>query len=133
MLLVKTKLGTSGIHGMGLFADQFIPKGTPTWRYTPWFDIAFSEEQMKEMSESARKQIMHYHYFDQKTQKYILCSDDQRFINHANDPIKRNIESTPNEDMAIRDIKPGEELLCDYNKFDDTYFNRIGFDKESLI
>lgn len=27
MLLVKTKIGPSAIHGIGLFADQFIQKG----------------------------------------------------------------------------------------------------------
>lgn len=33
MLLVKTRLGISSIHGIGLFADELIPKGTVTWRF----------------------------------------------------------------------------------------------------
>lgn len=28
MLLIKTKIGPSKIHGIGLFSDQSIPKGT---------------------------------------------------------------------------------------------------------
>ncbi|KKQ84137.1 MAG: hypothetical protein UT08_C0023G0002 [Candidatus Woesebacteria bacterium GW2011_GWB1_38_8] len=28
MILVKTKIGPSKINGIGLFANQFIPKGT---------------------------------------------------------------------------------------------------------
>ena len=38
MLLVKTRLGASAIHGIGLFADEFIPKDTVTWRFTPGLD-----------------------------------------------------------------------------------------------
>ena len=32
MLLVKTRLGASAIHGIGLFADEFIPKDTEIGR-----------------------------------------------------------------------------------------------------
>lgn len=132
MLLIKTKIGPSGTHGIGLFANQVIPKGTKTWEYTNWFDISYSEDQLLKMSESAREQVLWYAYFDKQDKKYILCSDDQRFINHSKDPKKINIESTPNFDIALKDIQVGEELLCDYNKFDDTYFDRIGLDQEKL-
>lgn len=133
MVLVKTKLGKSGIHGIGLFADQFIPAGTPTFRYTPWFDITYSEEDLSRMSDEARRQILWYAYIDKPTNKYILLADDYRFINHSKDAKKINIESSPNEDVALRDIQPGEELLCDYNKFDDTYFKRLGISESNLV
>ncbi len=38
MLLVKTKIGQSNISGIGVFADEFIPKGTVIWRYQEGFD-----------------------------------------------------------------------------------------------
>ncbi|MEA5468666.1 SET domain-containing protein [Spirulina sp. 06S082] len=124
MLLIYTTLGSSNIHGIGLFAAQFIPKGTVTWRYHPDFDIAYSTHEIEGMSLPAREQILKYAYYDQDLQKYILCFDDQRFINHSsNDP---NILSTPREDIAARDIQEGEELLSDYNCFDNTYFERLG-------
>ena len=44
-----------------------------------------------------------------------------------------NIVSTPHADVAIKDIQIGEELLCDYYGFDDTYFRRQGINKEDLI
>lgn len=42
MLLIKTKLELSKIHGVGLFADEFIAKGTKIWEYRPNFDKAFT-------------------------------------------------------------------------------------------
>ena len=33
MLLVKTTLRPSEVHGLGLFADEFIPKGIAIWRF----------------------------------------------------------------------------------------------------
>lgn len=131
MLLIKTRLGFSGVHGVGLFANQFIPKDTVTWKYHPIFDTAFSEEEIAEMSEPSRKQVYHYAYYDKTLDKYVLPFDDQRFINHSKN--RANILSTPDEDVAARDIQQGEELLCDYNGFDETYFTRHGLKEEELI
>ena len=93
MILVKTKLGVSGRHGIGLFADQFIGDGTTTWQYHPAFDSAFDRDLIAQMSEPARAQFMRYAYFDYDLSKYVLCFDDQRFINHCAD--NPNIISTP--------------------------------------
>ena len=130
MIRVKTKLDQSSVHGIGLFADQFIPKGTITWEYYPLFDTAFSEEEIAQMSEPAKKQFFHYAFLDKEVGKYVLCFDDQRFINHSSK--NYNIVSSPHQDMAVRDIQPGEELLCDYNKFDNTYFTRLDIKEKDL-
>jgi len=132
MILVKTILKKSKTHGVGLYADEFIPKGTVTWKYVPWFDISYSDNDLKKMSKHARNQVIWYGYFDKKSKKHILCSDDQRFINHSHNPKKINIQSTPSKDVAKKNIKIGEELLCDYNKFDSTYFDRMGIDRKKL-
>lgn len=131
MLLVKTKLSLSNVHGIGLFADQFIPKGTATWKYHPDYDTAFTEKEVEGMSEPAKKIFLHYAYFDAEINKYVLCFDDQRFINHSSK--KMNVHTTKIQDIASRDIEPGEELLCDYNRFDDTYFHRHGISLEHII
>lgn len=132
MLLVKTCLGPSRKHGTGLFATHFIPKGTVTWKYTSWFDISFTKGEINKMSKPAQQQVLYYAYFDYKTNKFILPSDDLRFINHSANPKDINIESTPNKDVAIRDIQPGEELLCDYNKYETGYFRRRKIDQSIL-
>ncbi len=127
---IKTLIKPSARHGIGLFADQFIPKGTTTWQYDPAFDSSFSESDIERMTESARKVFLNYAYFDKTLNKYVLCFDDQRFINHSKE--HANILSTIERDIAIRDIKQGEELLCDYDGFDDTYFKRHGMNIADL-
>lgn len=133
MLLVKTKIGRSKIHGIGLFADQFIPKGTVTWKYDPEFDVGFSQKEIDSMPQLQKDYMLYYCYLDKKVKKYILCADNQKFINHSNKKEGINISSTPREDVAARDIEAGEELLCDYNLFDDSYFERMGISARDLL
>lgn len=134
MLRVKTRVGVSDIHGLGLFADQFIPKGTTTWEYDPIVDVGFEKEVLDSLNNSLNKEyLLHFCYFDNDLQKFILCADSQRFINHSQDKTKINVISTPKRDIAARDIQSGEELLCDYNQFDPEYFRRMNIDESVLI
>lgn len=132
MLRVKTKIGKSKISGFGLFADQFIPKGTVTWEYDTTFDPAFSKKQIDKLPEVDKDYLIKYAYLDKNLNKFVLCSDNQRYINHSEDKNKRNIKSTITKDVAIKDIKKGEELLCDYRGFDSDYFKRLGIPKKEL-
>ena len=132
MLLVKTRIGVSNTHGIGLFADQFIPKGTVTWEYHEGFDPSFTDEDLNQLPEIPKRTMLHYSFFDPLIKKYVIPGDDLRFINHSPDEARINIESTPHNDVAKRDIEPGEEFFCDYNKFDNTYFDRVGLRKEDL-
>lgn len=121
MLLIKTKIGPSSIHGIGLFADEFIKKDTVVWRFNPTFDMRFDEAQLNTLPEVARKQFLNYAYLNPRMQKYVLCFDDCRFINHSDNPTCLEVPSGgPEEglDIAARDIEKGEELTCDYGSFD---------------
>lgn len=129
MLKVKTKIGPSKTHGTGLFADQFIPKGTTTWEWDPIMDISLDVDFVESLPSVQKEYLLYYMYLDQEINKLILCSDNQRYINHSKNT---NIDSTPRRDVANRDIQPGEEFLCDYNLFDNTYFKRIGLDETTL-
>ncbi len=131
MLLIKTKIGPSTVHGIGLFADQFIPKGTTTWEYNPEFDVSYTEEQVSRMSEPAKERFFNYAYFDKDLHKYVLCLDDLRFINHKE--VDPNILSTPTKDIAARDIQPGEELFCNYNHYEEGYFERRQMDQTKFV
>lgn len=131
MLLVKTKLGLSRVHGIGLFAAQFIPQGTVTWEYSPEFDTAYDEDDIARMSPPAREQFLKYTYFDKEIGRYVLCFDDMRFINHCSH--LPNITSTPRRDVAARDIQEGEELLCDYSCIDEYLFSRLNIRESELV
>jgi SET domain-containing protein len=133
MLRVKTKVQPSSVHGMGLFADQFIPKGTLTWNYDPECDPSYSKKELNSMPKLTREFFLYYCFFEKKLKKFIMCNDNQRYINHSNDPKKINIKSISQlQDITLRDIQPGEELFCDYTLFDSTYFKRMGIDKKKL-
>lgn len=129
MLRVKTKLGVSEKDGIGLFADEFVSAGTVTWQYDPEFDIAFDETALNRVPEPVRVQFLKYSYFDHTLGKYVLCSDDQRFINHSDTP---NILSTPRQDTSARDIQRGEEMTCDYACYEFDWFERRKLKKEDF-
>ena len=121
MLLVKTVRKQSAIHGIGIFAAQFIPAGTPTWRFTPGIDAALHPEVLDRIPHPAREQFMTYAYLDIRTGLYVLCADDARFMNHSADPAVQGdyqSESVFGIDLAARDLEPGDELTCDYTTFD---------------
>lgn len=120
MLLVPAQCGASKIHGLGLIAQAFIPKGTPTWRFHEGFDICLTEEQFAALSPAARKQVLNYATFDVDDRTFVLGSDDDRFTNHSDDPA---IRWGANDDLvAVRDLHPGDEITCDYRDFGWTQF-----------
>lgn len=122
MLMVKTRIAQSPVHGIGLYAAQFIPKGTVTWRFMPGLDLIVPEDVLLQLSEPARIQFLNYCYVDKFTKNFILCFDDERFINHSTDNYNIIQSHIDNEiegvELAARDIQEGEELICNYEEFD---------------
>jgi SET domain-containing protein len=121
MLLVKTRLGMSPIEGIGVFADEFIAKGTPTWKFTPGLDQLLSREVVEAIAEPMKSALLRYSYLDRKTGLYIYCLDNARFVNHSDDANTKG-DYPDNDifgrDIATRDIQPGEEITCNYAEFD---------------
>ncbi len=129
MLRVKVKVVESPLQGKGIVAVEFIPKGTVTWQYDPGIDIAYDSAEIEALGEEERVDLMRYLYFDFKLNKFILCSDDQKYINHSGQP---NIMSKPEQDVAARDIEPGEELVCNYEDYESGWFDRRDVKKEDF-
>jgi len=119
MMLVRTTLSQSPIAGIGLFAAEFIPKGTVVWEFNPLVDLVLTQEEVETLSPTAREQFYNYAYFDDAYQKYVLCGDDARFFNHSDDPNCTHPidEQGPDITIAARDIDIGEEITCDYYEF----------------
>lgn len=123
MLVVKTKIGQSKIEGIGLYADQFIPKGTITWKFDPRFDIYFDPKEVEVMSELQKDLIIHFAYLSKKSGKYVYSIDNTRFTNHSTNPNIAEDEKLSEGDaeictVAIRDIQIGEEMTIDYRAID---------------
>jgi len=119
MLLVKTYLDRSAIHGIGLFAAERIPKGTVIWRHSREIDLLLTAEEIAALHPAARVQIEKYTYLDRELGKFVLCGDDARFFNHSDAPNCHDIpDARGGTTVAARDIEPGEELTSDYASFD---------------
>lgn len=124
MLLVPTYLDKSDIQGIGLFAKDYIPEGTMISKFQPGFDLVIPKDDLLKLSSPVIEQVARYSYQNKETLDYILCSDDQRFVNHADEPnvLCKMPENSTNPDdqecYAVRDIHPGEEITNDYREFD---------------
>ena len=116
MLLVRTRLASSSVHGLGLFAVDRIRRGTTVWRFTAGFDLDLDPALVKEQPPIFRETLLHYGYIDPRLNRLILCCDNARFINHSNVPnVGPNLAGDAyGIDVALRDIEPGEEITVDY-------------------
>jgi SET domain-containing protein len=121
MLYVKTRIGPSKIHGIGLFAAQKIPKGTDIWKFTPGFDLRLAERNTKKLSQQAREYLEFYAYRSKKSQMWVLPMDNGKYFNHSDTPNTLSSYHDDQEEVitkAIKDIESGEEMTDDYHSFE---------------
>jgi len=120
MVMAKTFVAPSRIHGNGLFAAEAMPRGTPVWRFLPGFDHEFSPEQWAALPEPARSHARWFCFVRKGDLHVILSGDHACFINHdpqpnTGAPVGGGLPVTT---VALRDIAAGEELTCDYRAYD---------------
>jgi len=125
MFLIKTKLGASKIHGIGVFTDQFISKGTLVQKFIPGVDVEITQNQVDNLPSVAKAYIHSYAYKHKRTGNYILPSDDTRFLNHSETPNLISSDVDEEIDVAVRDIQAGEELTVNYKHFDADWNGRL--------
>ena len=99
----KIIVKNSKINGKGVFASCDFKKGDIVLRW----DVSRSllKDEVDRMSE---EEIMYVSFLDGK---YILMQEPERFVNHSCDP---NTKVKYFCDVAIRDIKAGEEVTSNY-------------------
>jgi SET domain-containing protein len=115
MLLFKTevKVATNPKMGLGLFATEFIPKGSIVWEFVEGVDIKVSIDRVKQMSKAQQEYFDKYAWIEEDYH-YASC-DLTNFINHSYNP---NLDNTTEFTIALRDIESGEELFTNYAEFD---------------
>lgn len=122
MLLIKTKIKPSEIDGVGLFADEFVPKGAVVWESSlPNLDINLTEQQFQNLTENEKEYFLHYGYHDKKTGHYFLTFDNTRFINHASDE-NITLDIQLDKLVAKRNIQAGEEITHNYSESEESEF-----------
>ena len=119
-MLVKTRVAPSALHGLGLFSAQFIPSGTPIWRFQAGFDHDFTTEEFAALPEQARDHTRWFCFVSKENGHIILSGDHACFINHSMNPNTGapSDATPPITTLALRDILAGEEMTCNYFQYD---------------
>jgi len=114
MLTVKTRLKAISGKGIGLIADQKIKKGQAVWTYSPIIDIKVKKKDIPKES----KEFFHTYGVEYRGVNYIFLNiDNARFINHSKKPNTKHLGNFK-DNIALRDIKKGEEITIDYDTID---------------
>jgi len=116
LFLIRTKVCVSQIHGIGCFAGEAVEGGTVVWQFHPVVDVYYSAAQILAMPSAFQIFLSRYASKDFGVDRYVLCTDNARFINHAETP---NMSHSSNTILANRDIAAGEELTLNYQFVDD--------------
>ena len=123
-MLVRTTVHPSEVHGLGLFADEFILEGTVVWRFDQRVDRRYDESQLAALPKEDQERLRTFCYLNPRTRLYVYCGDNARYINHADQPntkdlgFEEGVFEGEGITVAARDIEPGEEILSDYRSFD---------------
>lgn len=120
MLLIQTRVAPSDIHGLGLFAIEPVPVGTPVWRFQAGFDRELAPDEVAGWPEPARRHARSYGFINRVDRRVTLDGDHACFMNHAAMPNTGAPAGAqhPITTVALRDIAAGEEITCDYYAFD---------------
>lgn len=110
----------SNTDGMGLFAKEFIPKGTIWWRGSRNDFISITQhnyELLVKSSPSAMLDEIHNHtYYVQELNQLLYICNDGRYINHSENPNCAAVDFAVS--ITLRDIDKDEELFEDYRTYD---------------
>ena len=107
---IRLRVGTSRIHGKGVFAAQDIPKGT---RILPYLGEKISPQEATQRIAQGNTSIF---FLDARYDiDGNFPKNTARYINHSCDPNgASDIIAGQIWILALRDIQAGEELSYDY-------------------
>lgn len=115
MLTINTYLAPSSVHGIGLFAAEFIPAGSPVWKFNQYIDKIFKKEGFlaicSRLDSCSLKHLLNSSYC--RGGRYFYLTDNARFINHS-DNYDNICFVDDYTEVAMRDIEPHDELLENY-------------------
>lgn len=119
----------SDTHGVGIFAIRDIPKGIDPFRSIHQEEyIEFKKSELEHLSDEVKKMI-HDYCAEEDGKVWIPIYgfntiQSERFLNHSKTP---NVLTTDDGTRfeTIREIKKGEELLADYEHYDENYSEKM--------
>ena len=121
MLTVKTYLAPSAVHGIGLFALEYIPANSVVWSYNPAIDKIFNENKFIELCRAANDPTLHHLLSAsyRRGGRFFYLTDNARFINHSKSMTNIGFVDDYHE-ITLRSINANEEILENYMESYDT-------------
>ncbi|MBY0472913.1 SET domain-containing protein [Patescibacteria group bacterium] len=96
-------VGPSQIEGLGVFAKRNFVKGETVLRWNP---KALTEQEFKNIPPEQKRYL-----FKLENGINVLMQSPEKFVNSSDSP---NTHTVGQSDVAIRDIKVGEEITSNY-------------------
>ncbi len=112
MLVIKTYIAPSKIHGMGVFVTEPLKEGALLWIFDSIIDQEITKDELAALPEAVRD-IALSRSFVSDDGKLILARDNGVFLNHSDQP---NMSGGLKGSYAVRDIAKDEELTEDYHQ-----------------
>lgn len=118
MYIVKTYIGPSPIHGVGVFAGEDIAKGAVVSRYVGGFDGVFASDFLEEVSlpPVVHEFVENHAYINDG--RMWMPGDLDMFTNHSFSP-NVGYNQQDGSFYALQNIRKGEEITNDYRQFSD--------------
>lgn len=95
----------SKIHDKGVFAARDFKKGETVIDWSTCSEI-ITKEEVDRLSKDEKRYVSWL-----KDDKYALFRSPGKYVNHSCDS---NTKAKDGKDVAVRDIKEGEEITADY-------------------
>ena len=96
--------------GIGVFATDFIPRGTIIV-VRDAYDLCLTRQEFQELPPLMRRNMETYMYHDHQG-NLIMSWDHARYMNHSCN--SNTLMTDYNLEIAVQDIQPGEEITTDY-------------------
>ena len=127
MLLIKTEIKGSPIHGVGLFSLEEVRYGELISMIDPIFSKEFTEKEIESLNDVAKEFLRIYSFKSKKNSNKILLLDNERMMNHSDNP---NTYFINGYTFCKKDINIGDEITCNYNELNS---NEIDFEIKEVF
>lgn len=114
MMMVRTELRASAIHGIGVFLAEPVRRGQLIWRFDSRIDRVFSDGELRDMPDILQEFLRTYSTLHGDLRLWVLCGDNGRHFNHSDCPNTTSLGIAFGDDVAADNLPAGTELTSNY-------------------